>query len=140
SGDEVRVFTRNLHDATSRVPEIVETIRALPAESLILDGEAIALRPDGFPQPFQVTMRRFGRRLEVDAMRRELPLSAFFFDCLLRDGEAIAAQPAQERFAALREALPASLLIPRLVTAEAAEAARFLHQPPAHRSEGHLAQ
>jgi DNA ligase-1 len=36
---------------------------------LILDGEAIALRPDGRPHPFQVTMRRFGRKLDVEALR-----------------------------------------------------------------------
>ena len=55
--------------------------------TLILDGEVIALRADGRPHPFQVTMRRFGRKLDDEALRRELPLSVFFFDCLLRDGE-----------------------------------------------------
>ena len=46
-GDDVRVFTRSLDDITARVPEIVEAARALPARELVLDGEAIALRPDG---------------------------------------------------------------------------------------------
>src|SRR5438132_35426 len=87
SGDEVRVFTRNLNDVTAAVPEIVAAVREVPVRSLILDGEAIALRPDGRPHPFQVTMRRFGRKLEVAEVRGELPLSVFFFDCLLRDGE-----------------------------------------------------
>ena len=41
-------------------------VRALPARELILDGEVIALRPDGTPHPFQITMRRFGRRLDVE--------------------------------------------------------------------------
>src|SRR5712691_2327857 len=74
SGDEVRVFTRNLNDVTAAVPEIVAAVREAPARSLILDGEAIALRPDGKPQPFQVTMRRFGRKLDVEEVRGELPL------------------------------------------------------------------
>ena len=39
--DEVRVFTRNLADVSPRVPEVVAGVRALPATSLILDGEAI---------------------------------------------------------------------------------------------------
>ena len=76
-GDEVRIFTRGLHDVTARAPEVAEAIRALPAKSLVLDGEAIVLRPDGTPQPFQTTMRRFGRRLDVDAMKAEFPLSPF---------------------------------------------------------------
>jgi len=65
-GDEVRVFTRRLNEVTLAVPEIVETMRSLPAADLILDGEVIALRDDGTPHPFQTTMRRFGRKLDVE--------------------------------------------------------------------------
>ena len=60
--DEVRVYSRNLRDVTIAVPEVVDAVRAMPARELVLDGEVIALRPDGAPQPFQVTMRRFGRQ------------------------------------------------------------------------------
>ena len=95
SGADVRVFTRNLNDVTSAVPEIVEAVGAVPARALILDGEAIVLRADGSPQPFQVTMRRFGRKLDIDAARRELPLSVFFFDCLRRDGDDLIDSPAR---------------------------------------------
>ena len=49
----VRIFTRRLNDVTNAVPEIVEMVRALPAEEMILDGETLALRSDGSPQPFQ---------------------------------------------------------------------------------------
>src|SRR5437660_207919 len=64
--DEVRVFSRQLNDVTQAVPEVVETVRRLPLDDAILDGEAIALRPDGTPLPFQVTMRRFGRKLAAE--------------------------------------------------------------------------
>src|SRR5688572_293632 len=140
SGGEVRVYTRNLNDVTARVPEIVEAVRALPASSLILDGEAIALKPDGSPHSFQNTMRRFGRKLEVEALRGELPLSVYFFDCLMRDGAPLADRPAEERFAALREALPAALVIPRIVTGDAAEATRFYDDAIAHGHEGVMAK
>jgi len=138
--NEVRVYTRNLNDVTQRVPEIVDAVRASPRQALILDGEAIALRPDGTPHSFQLTMRRFGRKLEVDAMRRELPLSVFFFDCLLRDDEVLADHPARERFRALEDALAPALIIPRTVTPDAAEAARFLEQALAHGHEGVMAK
>ena len=59
-GDEVRAFTRSLDDITARVPEVVEAVLALPAREVVLDGEAIALKPDGRPYPFQVTASRFG--------------------------------------------------------------------------------
>ena len=83
-GDEVKVYSRALREVTPSVPEVVEQVRALPARSLILDGEVLALRPDGSPWPFQDTMRRFGRRLDVDAMRRELPLTIVLLRRALR--------------------------------------------------------
>ena len=114
--------------------------RAAPRNALILDGEAIALKPDGSPRSFQVTMRRFGRKLEVEAMRRELPLSVFFFDCLVRDGEALADRPPEERIHALKLSLPATALIPRIVTADSAEAARFFDDALRHGHEGVMAK
>src|SRR4029078_10183024 len=74
AGELVRVYTRNLNDVTERVPELVELVQSSPCRELILEGEAIALRSDGSPLSFQLTMRRFGRKLEVAAMRSELPL------------------------------------------------------------------
>ena len=63
AGDDVRIFTRSRNDVTASAPEIVAAVRASPVPELILDGEAIALQGNGAPQPFQVTMRRFGRTL-----------------------------------------------------------------------------
>jgi len=70
AGDDVRVFTRQLQDVTERVPDVVEWARALPAREIVLEGEAIALRTDGRPHPFQVTMRRLGRSKDVAKARR----------------------------------------------------------------------
>ncbi|HYH42649.1 MAG TPA: ATP-dependent DNA ligase [Burkholderiales bacterium] len=140
SGDEVRVYTRNLNDVTGRVPEIVEAVRRSPRAKLILDGEAIALRPDGSPRSFQLTMRRFGRKLEVEATRQELPLSVFFFDCLLRDDEALVDRPARERFAALEGAVPRATIIPRIVTADAGAASAFFEDALGRGHEGVVAK
>ena len=51
SGDDVRVYSRRLNDVTPAVPELVEQALTLPARELIVEGEAIALRPDGTPHP-----------------------------------------------------------------------------------------
>ena len=123
---EVRAFTRNLADVTDRMPELVESVARLPVRSLILDGEAIALRSDRRPHPFQVTMGRFGSRLDVEHGRRSVPLSLFAFDLLHLDGEDLIDRPGEERFAALARALPEELRVPRIVTADVAEAERFL--------------
>jgi DNA ligase-1 len=139
-GDDVHVFTRNLNDVTASAPEIVEALREVAAHDLILDGEAIALQHDGAPQPFQVTMRRFGRTLDVASMRASLPLSVFFFDCLRRDGESLVERPLEERASALSQALPADLIVPRLVTADTAAAQQFFDDALARGHEGVMAK
>jgi DNA ligase-1 len=140
AGRDVRVFTRNLNDVTAAVPELVEAVEPLAARDLILDGEAIALAPDGAPQAFQVTMRRFGRKLDVAAMRAELPLSVFFFDVLRRDGEDLADRPARERFTALGDALPKALVIPRIVTDDRAAGEAFFEDAIRRGHEGVMAK
>jgi DNA ligase 1 len=140
-GDEVRVFTRELQDVTARVPELVEWARALAPRELLLEGETIGLRPDGRPHPFQITMRRFGRSKDVEAARRELPLSSFFFDCLYREGDgSLIALPYAERVARLAGVVPEGNLLPRLVTGEAAEADRFLQRALTEGHEGLMAK
>src|SRR2546428_5691163 len=58
SGAQIRVYTRSLNEVTSAVPEIVAALGDCPAGEAILDGEAIALQPEGTPYPFQETKRR----------------------------------------------------------------------------------
>ncbi len=124
--DDVRVYSRALRDVTTAVPEVVEIVRAFTARELILDGEVITLRPDRSPQPFQITMRRFGRRLDVDRERRELPLTPFFFDCLYRDGRSLVDEARDRRFAALLEVMAAEFVIPNLGDVTPTSAAAFL--------------
>jgi len=124
-GARVAIYSRYGNELTDALPEIVEMAQSLSADSVVLDGEAIALRQDGRPQPFQVTMQRVGRKLGVAAARAELPLRAFFFDCLYADGRVLVEQPNRERWQALCAAVPAELRVTRVevLNAEAAEAA-----------------
>jgi DNA ligase 1 len=134
--DEVRVFTRNLADASHRAPEVAEVIAALPVDSIVLDGEAIALRADGRPHPFQVTMSRFGSRVGVEELRATTPLSCFFFDCLHVDGTDLLDLPAAERRGVLEQRLPEELCVPRIVAETAEEAGRFLDEALERGHEG----
>lgn len=111
-GDEVRAYTRKLHDVTSMVPDIVEAARRLPWTTAILDAEAIALEADGRPLPFQKTMRRFGRKVDVETVRYEVPLTLQVFDALLLDDDEVLDWPAERRFRALQR-LPKRLAILR---------------------------
>ena len=140
SDDDVRVYTRRLNDVSHACPEVVESIRALDVGSVILDGETIALKKDGRPYPFQVTMRRFGRRLDVGAMRKALPLTSVYFDCLYLEGESLIDLGAEERFRKLSSVLPENLVITRIVTRDVAEAKTFVDDALAAGHEGVMAK
>jgi DNA ligase 1 len=140
AGDQVTVYTRSLDDVTARLPEVVEATLALPVSELIADGEAIALRPDGRPQPFQVTGSRFGRSVDVAAARTAQPLSVFFFDILQRDGIDLLDAPTSERTAALDDIVPAQNRVDRLVTSDPAAAGDFLDATLAAGHEGVMAK
>jgi DNA ligase-1 len=123
--DRIVVYTRSLNDVTAAVPEVVDAVRALPARELILDGEVIALDQGERPLPFQVTMRRFGRRLDIESLRAELPVVPFFFDVLRLDGEDLLDHPLADRLTRLETVVTPAMRVPRIVTADLDEASRF---------------
>ena len=125
-GDDVKVFSRLMNDVTVAVPEVVDAARKLEVKEVILDGEAIALTTDNRPLPFQTTMRRFGRKLDVETLQGELPLVPFFFDILYLDGESLMDQPYSTRFKVLSQHV--CQRPPRLVTADKQEAQRFFEE------------
>jgi DNA ligase-1 len=129
-GADVRVFTRTLNEITPRVPELVYVVRALPCESVVLDGETLALTDDGRPRPFGETMSRFGAQSE-----REELLHPYFFDCLHLDGVDLIDEPLAARLAAL-DTIAARYRIPGAVTASPAEAAAVLAGAMAAGHEG----
>ncbi|HEY1625619.1 MAG TPA: ATP-dependent DNA ligase [Streptosporangiaceae bacterium] len=127
---DVRLFTRTLDDITSRMPEVVAILAALPARTAVLDGELIALRPDGRPMAFQDTASR------AASSGSGVSLSAFFFDVLHLDGADLIDQPYARRRAALAGLLPAAMLMPQVVTGSADEATAFFKDALAHGHEG----
>ena len=123
-GSDVAVFSRTLDDITARVPGIVEAALALPVSSVVLDGEAIALREDGRPYTFQETASR-GREL-----------SALFFDVLHLDGEDLLDEPGSARAERLAAVVPEPLRVPRRVAETAEEAGAVLADALAMGHEG----
>jgi DNA ligase 1 len=136
AGHDVAVFTRTLDDITARVPEIAEAALSLPVTAVVLDGEAVALAPDGRPRPFQVTAARTASQADVGRMRAQTPLTPFLFDLLHLNGADLIDAPASERHRLLSQILPAALLTPRIVTTDLAEADAFLADAVARGHEG----
>jgi DNA ligase-1 len=136
AGRDVAVFTRTLDDITARVPEIAEAALSLPVTAVVLDGEAVALAPDGRPRPFQVTAARTASQAGVGRMCAQTPLTPFLFDLLHLNGADLIDAPASERHRLLSQILPAALLTPRIVTTDLAEADAFLADAVARGHEG----
>ncbi|HVF03639.1 MAG TPA: ATP-dependent DNA ligase [Frankiaceae bacterium] len=136
SGGDVAVFTRTLDDVTARVPELVTYALGLPADTVVLDGEAIALAGDGTPRPFQVTGARVATRGPVS----EVPLTPFWFDVLHADGADLLGAPGRERWAALERVVPEPTRVPRLVTGDVAVARAFFDDTVRRGHEGVVAK
>jgi DNA ligase-1 len=139
-GAEVRIYTRSLNEVTDAIPEIAQSVRSFAPHTLVLDGEAIAMDESGRPHPFQVTMRRFGRKLEVERARVALPVQAFFFDCLYADERSVVGLPTRDRYRLLANSVPAAQLMPRLVTSVATEAETFYRAALGAGHEGVMAK
>jgi len=138
--DRVAIYTRSLNDVTAAVPEVVEAVRQLPAREIILDGEVIALMDSGKPMAFQDTMRRVGRRLDVESLRSTMPVTPFFFDVLRVDGEDLLDEPLTARLARLDAIVPSPLRVPRLTTADVAAASQFAEDAIERGHEGVMAK
>jgi DNA ligase-1 len=113
-GDDVAIFSRSLDDLTGRLPEVVAAARDLDVRSAVLDGEAIALRPDGRPEPFQVTSSRIAA-----GTPGVVPV---LFDVLHLDGEDLLDAPLSRRAEALAAAVPEPLRVPRVPAGDVATA------------------
>jgi DNA ligase-1 len=139
-GERVEVYSRQGRAVTAAVPELVERVSALPAQRLVMDGEAISFSAQGRPLPFQITMRRFGRKLDVAHLRHQQPIAGYFFDALRIDDDTLMDRPLAQRWAALAAALPPEALVPRLVTGDPREADAFLSRALADGHEGVMAK
>jgi len=102
---KVSIFSRNLESMTEMFPELVAAAAGLNAKTVILDGEAIAYDPDSEEfVPFQETTAR--RRKEgIAEMAASVPMRAFVFDVMFRDGSDLTALPYEQRFAIVEELL-----------------------------------
>jgi DNA ligase 1 len=123
NADHVNIFSRNLESMTEMFPELVAATSSLNAETLILDGEAIAYNPESEEYvPFQETTAR-RRKEDIPEFAARAPMRAFVFDVMFRDGSDLTALPYERRFGIVQELLGESdtLLIAPLMKTDSAE-------------------
>ncbi|MGH7353850.1 MAG: DNA ligase D [Candidatus Rokuibacteriota bacterium] len=106
-GERVELRTRSHQNVTTRYPEIVTALRALPLDRFLLDGEIVAFDERG-RSSFQRLQSRMGltRPDDIERAKSVVPVNAIFFDCLALDGRDLRAVPLRERKACLARLLP----------------------------------
>lgn len=97
-GETVRLLSRKGNNMNRDFPDVVEAIRALPAHTAVIDGEIVALGPDGRPSFQMLQHRKSGEGLIV----------AYAFDLLNLEGVDLRQRPLEERKAKLEELLAGS--------------------------------
>jgi len=127
-GDEVRIYTRNLNDITQALPGIVDAVRRLPVEQVVLDGEALWMGEDG-PAAFQDTVA------QIDSGAPPEGVVTFLFDVLHLDGDDLLDTPLEKRASRL-DVLAPELRIPAVMTSDPEEAQRVLDEALSAGHEG----
>lgn len=140
-GKAVRIWSRRRTEVTGSMPEVVAIAQSdLCADSLILDGEVVAVGPDGRPLPFQELMRRYRRIHEVEETAREVPMALHLFDCLLVDGRPLIDEGYEARWSALDRVTAGRHLARRMLTDDVGRAEAFLRDALAAGHEGVMAK
>ncbi len=105
-GEKVTMFSRNLENMTHMFPELIKgTLEQVKAKTAILDTEALAYNPDSEEfLPFQETTKR-RRKYDIENVAKKLPLKAFVFDLLYKDGKSYIDEPLTKRLEVLKETI-----------------------------------
>ena len=102
-----RVLSRNGNDLSACFPEIVQALKALPFERLLLDGELVALDEQGRPN-FQRLQQRaqLRRALDIRHAAVDCPVTFYAFDLLAFDGFDLRGLPLSTRKMLLQRVAP----------------------------------
>lgn len=110
AGDSVAIFSRKLENVTNSLPDLVEIVRKhLKAESVILDGEAVAVDENGKPRAFQEILKRFRRKYDVEEKALGIPIQLNLFDIMYLNGKTLIDLPLLERRKALESCVESSV-------------------------------
>lgn len=139
--DEVKIYSRHLSDVTFSLPDLVEIVQnRISADSIIIEGEVVAVGKNHRPLPFQELMRRFRRVHDIEQLIDEVPIKLYLFDLLYLNGESHIKNTYERRWSLLREHCDAELLAERIITGDLKKADDFLQKSLNSGHEGLMAK
>lgn len=111
---KVRLVYRSSREATKVYPEVTEVLTTLASsrrEAFVLDGEIVALDPEGRPS-FELLQRRISAEAgDVASARRQVEVAYLVFDALMIEGRDVRALPLESRKELVRALLPARSIV-----------------------------
>ncbi len=134
-GNQVTIYSRAGNDITRGCASLVEPLRALASEALVLDGEVVLEGPEGRARSFQDSFSAISSGvIGLDGSR----LRIYSFDCLHEGGVDLVDEPLSTRLEMLRACVPPELAMPGIEGASVrdGEAARFYAEARARGHEG----
>lgn len=145
--ERVWVFSRRLTDITTSFPELVPALHGFKTDLLVLEGEILAVTPDGKPRPFQDLSRRIRRVTDVPRLMNEVPVRLFLFDALRIGEDVLLDEPYRVRRQLLEELVRDAdidrefvQVMPRIETGDAQVAEKFFRDAKAQGHEGFVAK
>jgi DNA ligase-1 len=123
-GGEVTIFARGLERVTESFPEVAAAMKHAKGD-VVLDGEILAVQPDGRPRPFQALQMRLNRKNPDADLIALVPIAFVAFDVLVRGSDSLVDQPWRDRRAALEEIvkeLDGSITVKEAATVDGPEA------------------
>jgi len=109
-GQRLRLFARSGNEVTHRYPELTAVDAGLGAEPCVVDGELVALEPDGRPSfPLLQTRMNLEHAGDIARVARRTPVRYYLFDALSHDGDDLAGLALRERRDVLEAVAAASV-------------------------------
>ena len=108
-GERLRLFARSGNEVTHRYPELTAVGAGFGPQPCVVDGELVALEPDGRPSfPLLQTRMNLERAGDIAREARRTPVRYYLFDILAHDGDDLADLPLRERRDVLESVAAAS--------------------------------
>src|SRR6185369_14108399 len=107
NGAKVEMWTRNVKTLAHRFPTLAKAVESLPVESVVLDGEIVALDEKGQAHFHLIQPRiHLSRAKDIAAADEQIPVYLYAFDLLYINGFNLMKFPLEERKAVLRKLIP----------------------------------
>ena len=135
------IFSRRLENITEQFPDVIKYVkRSMKSKEAIFEGECVAIDPmTADLLPFQMISQRRGRKHEIQAMMKQIPVKVFLFDILYSDGIEYTRMPYRKRRKILTEAIKPNdwiSLSEQTVTPEPGEIEQFMNKAVSDGCEG----